>query len=290
MRTLVLLLATLATAHAASPKHIVVIALENHNYSSIIGNPNAPYINQLAREGALGKAFYATGHPSIDNYFRLTTGQSITFNDSYTGTVYADNLVRELGKVGKSWKNYAENLPYTGYLGGDAYPYVKHHNPFAYLSDVRGSSTQAARIVPFTRFSTDLSAGALPSFSYIQPNNHHNGHDCPTGYTTCTDTGKIVAMDNWLLSHVPGILNDPDFKQDGLLIIWFDESSTDNSHGGGRVAMIFAGPYAHSGVKSTAFYTHDSLLRTIGKALGIPVYPGNAKNVSTMWDMLTGCC
>lgn len=289
MRLLILLLATLVTAHAA-PKHIVVIALENHNYSSIVGNIHAPYINQLAHEGALAKAFYATSHPSIGNYFRLTTGQTITTNDSFTGTVWADNLVRELTKAGKSWKDYAENLPYTGYLGGDAYPYIKHHDPFAYLSDVRNNSTQAKKIVPFSQFNADLSAGALPSFSYIQLNNHHNGHDCPTGYSTCTDTDKIVAMDDWLLSHVPVILNDPDFKQDGLLVIWFDESANDDTHGGGRVAVILAGPYAHSGAQSTQFYTHDNLLRTIGKALGITAFPGNSKNVSSMTDMLSGCC
>jgi acid phosphatase len=238
----------------------------------------------------LAKSFYATGHPSIDNYFRLTAGQSITFNDGYTGTVSADNLARELARVGKSWKDYAENLPYAGYLGGDAYPYVKHHNPFAYFSDVRNSSTQAKRIVPFSQFSADLAAGRLPSFSYIQLNNHHNGHDCPSGYSTCTDTNKIVAMDNWLLSHVPTILNDPDFKQDGLLVLWFDESANDNTHGGGRVAVIFAGPFARHGVNSTQFYTHDNLLRTIGKALGLPVYPGNSKYASVMTGMLNSCC
>jgi hypothetical protein len=74
MRVLpILLWATLVTSHAVTPKHIVVIALENHNYSSVIGNLNAPYLNQLARQGALATNFYATGHPSIDNYFRLTT-------------------------------------------------------------------------------------------------------------------------------------------------------------------------------------------------------------------------
>lgn len=45
--------------------------------------------------------------------------------------------------------------------GGDAYPYIKHHNPFAYFRDVRNSSTQAKKIVPLSRFMTNLSASGF---------------------------------------------------------------------------------------------------------------------------------
>src|SRR4051812_40421404 len=115
MRTFLFLILALASAAAQDVKHVVLIALENHGYSQVIGNPHMPYLNQLANQGALAANFYATGHPSIDNYFRLTTGQDITFNDSFSGTTSVDNLVRELTVVGKTWKNYAENLPYAGY-------------------------------------------------------------------------------------------------------------------------------------------------------------------------------
>src|SRR4051812_16019181 len=35
------------------PNHVVVVMEENHSYNEIIGNPNAPYINSLASQGAL---------------------------------------------------------------------------------------------------------------------------------------------------------------------------------------------------------------------------------------------
>src|SRR5690349_284550 len=143
MRKLIcFLLAWASIASAQTAKHVVLIALENHGYSQVIGNPNMPYLNQLAKQGALATNFYATGHPSIDNYFRLTTGQNVSFDDGFTGTTSVNNLVRQMTAKGKTWKNYAENLPYVGYLGTDRYPYIKHHNPFAYMTDVRNSTTQ----------------------------------------------------------------------------------------------------------------------------------------------------
>jgi acid phosphatase len=269
----------------SSIKHVALIALENHEYSQMIGNPNMPYLNSLARKGALATKFYATTHPSLPNYFRVTTGQHITSTDSYTGTVTADNIVRELLSKGRGWKAYAENLPYTGYLGAGNGLYVRKHNPFAYFSDVKNSTTQTNRIVGYSQLSTDLSRNAIPSFMYIQPNQRHNGHDCPNGGSSCSDTDKLVAMDNWLLSNVPKILNDPEFQQNGLLVIWLDEGTT-NINGGGHIAVIFVGPYAKAGAKDSVFYTHDHLLHTVGRIFGFPKYPGNSAKVGTMTGML----
>ena len=66
----------------------------------------------------------------------LTTGEIVTNNDSFAGTVSIDNIVREILLKAKTWKVYAESLPYAGYVGGDTDEYVKHHNPFAYMTDV----------------------------------------------------------------------------------------------------------------------------------------------------------
>jgi hypothetical protein len=98
-----------------------------------------PYLNGLAKQYGLHTQYFADTHPSIGNYFMLTTGQIITNDHGFPGTVSADNLVRELLNVSKTWKSYAESLPSVGYTGGDVYPYVKHHNPFAYFSDVLSS-------------------------------------------------------------------------------------------------------------------------------------------------------
>src|SRR5438128_632301 len=115
---------------------------ENHSYSSVIGSSSMPYLNSLATKYGLATNYYANTHPSIGNYFMLTTGQIITNNDSYSSVVTTDNVVRRLLTAGKTWRSYAESLPYAGYTGGDSGSYTKHHNPFAYFSDVVNSSSE----------------------------------------------------------------------------------------------------------------------------------------------------
>ena len=134
----------LLVAQVPPSSHVVVVVEENHSYSSVIGNSAMPYLNRLASRVRIGHPVLRQ-HASIDRQllmFMMTVGQIITNNDSYTGTVTADNLVRHLLSAGKTWKSYAENLPYAGYTGGDSGPYVRHHNPFSYLSDVVNSSVQ----------------------------------------------------------------------------------------------------------------------------------------------------
>src|SRR5438105_636850 len=105
--------------------HVFVVVEENHGYSSVLGSSSMLYFNSLASRYAVATQYYADTHPSIGNYFMLTTGQAITNNDSFTGTVSADNIVRHLLTAGKTWKSYAESLPKIGYTGGDSYPYAK---------------------------------------------------------------------------------------------------------------------------------------------------------------------
>ena len=144
--------------------HVFVVMLENHGFGQIIGNPAMPYLNSLATHHALATAYFADAHPSIPNYFMLTTGTLETLDDNFTGTILDDNIIRALAGANKTWKAYIESLPSTGYTGPNAGPYLKRHNPFSYLSDVTGSSAQAANMVLFSQFSADLAAGPLANF------------------------------------------------------------------------------------------------------------------------------
>jgi len=136
-----------------------------------------------------------------------------SFDDSFSGTIRDDNVVRELVKAGKSWKCYAESIPAPGYVGTDSGVYVRRHNPFSYLFDVQNSSAQAANIVPFTQFATDLANNALPQYSFIAPNVDDDAHD-----------GSLAQADTWLQSNVIVPLTASPAFQSSLLIITFDES------------------------------------------------------------------
>ncbi len=271
-----LLIALVSTLSAQVPasRHVVVVVEENHNYAQVIGSSTMPYLNSLANQYGLATQYYANTHPSIGNYFMMTTGQIITNNDSYTGTVTADNLVRHLLSAGKTWKSYAEGLPSVGYVGGDTGLYARRHNPFTYLSDVINSSVQKMNLVPFTQFATDLNNNALPDISFVIPNLINDAHD-----------GTLQQADAWLQSNIAPLLSNSDFQQDGILVVVFDESASDNTHGGGRVAFVAAGPTVKPGVQSTLLHQHQSLLRMISEAVGLTTFPGAAATATDMTEL-----
>jgi hypothetical protein len=56
--------------------HVIVIMMENHAYSQIIGNPDAPFINHYARTANTADNYFAVGHPSLTNYLEIVGGSN----------------------------------------------------------------------------------------------------------------------------------------------------------------------------------------------------------------------
>jgi phospholipase C len=237
-----------------------------------------PYFNSLASQYGLATQYYANGHPSIPNYLALTTGEMETFNDNFSGTIGDDNIVRELVKAGKSWKAYEESIPSQGYLGGDSGLYVRRHNPFSFLSDVQNDSSQAANIVDFPQFRSDLANNQLPQYSFIAPNINDDAHN-----------GTLAQADAWLQSNIAPLLSNSSFQSSGLLIITFDESDTsDTNHGGGQVATLIISSQAKKGFRSQTFYQHPSTLRLILACSGVNTFPGMAGAAPDMTEFFNG--
>ena len=263
---------TTSTVPASS--HVFLLVEENHSYSSVIGSSSMPYLNSLASKYGLATQYYANTHPSIGNYFMMTAGQTITSNDSLCSTLTQDNVVRHLLTAGKTWKAYAESLPYAGYTGCGGSPYARKHNPLSYFSDVVNSS-EKYNLVPFTKFASDLTNHTLPQFSFIVPNLLHDAHD-----------GSLATADAWLKTNIAPLIASSTFQNGGLLIILFDESvDSDTAHGGGHVATLVIGPKVRLGHKSTVMYQHQNALKTLMKALGLSSFPGAASGAAAMTDM-----
>ena len=276
--------ASSSTSAGSVPRfsHVVLIVEENTSYQDVIGSSAMPYLNSLAKKYALSANYFADTHPSIGNYFMITTGQIVTNNDTFFGTVSADNLVRQFVKDGKSWKSYAESIPSTGYLGSDSYPFLKRHVPFSYFSDVKNSRSLADNIVRFSSFASDLSAGNLPNFSFITPNAEHDAHDCPGGGSSCPLSDKLATADNWLKTNIAQLISSSTFS-DTLLIITFDEGiGSDTAHGGGHVATVIISPKVKAGYRGSGLYQHQSLERLIGEALRLSAVPGAGSSAPSM--------
>ncbi len=254
--------------------HVFVVVEENHSYTDVVGNTaSMPYLNGLISKYGLATQYYANTHPSLPNYLWLTAGSADGITSDVCGvTVSADNVVRELGAAGLSWKAYEEGLPSVGYLGCSSGEYVEKHDPFAYFSDVINSGAEQQNIVPFSHFAVDLANGTLPRYSFITPNLLDDAHD-----------GTLAQADGWLRSNIAPLLSAPMFQPGGtgVLIIVFDEG-TDNTNGGGRVAWVVVSPLAKAGYRSTTFYQHQSTLRLMLEGLGVTKLPGAAASAPDM--------
>ncbi|MFL5629230.1 MAG: alkaline phosphatase family protein [Ktedonobacteraceae bacterium] len=257
--------------------HIFTIVMENKEYTKIIGDNQAPYLNSLARSYAVATNYYAITHPSLPNYLALTGGETFgVSHDCIKCFQQASNLPDGIEASGRSWKGYMESMPTPCYIGNSPDGlYMQKHDPFLYYDDIRTNRSRCAtHVVPFTQFSTDLAANQLPNYVWITPNMCHDMHNC-----------SIAVGDKWLSEVVPSILHSNAFTDNGVLFITFDEGRSDagccgNAHGGQVITLVIS-PLVKKGWQSSSPETHYSLLRTIETAWGLP-HLGNAAESTGM--------
>ena len=247
-----------AVGPRAAFTHVVVVVFENEEASSIAGNPDAPTFNALARRYATLTNYDAVAHPSLPNYLALVSGSTHGISSDCTDcVVHARSLADTLAAVGKTWKTYAEDLPYAGFSGGSSGRYAKKHDPFLYFRDVAGSKARRDRVVPFTRLGRDLAAHRLPDFSLVIPNLCNDMHDC-----------SVATGDAWLKAHVAPLLRSPELRG-GVVFVVFDEGTSDTG-GGGRIEALALGPTVRRGSRFTKATNHYGLLRTIEDGWKLP--------------------
>ena len=203
--------------------------------SSIAGNPAAPTFNALARRYATLTQYDAVAHPSLPNYLALVSGSTQGISSDCTDCVVgARSLADTLAAAGKTWKTYAEGLPYPGFTGASDGRYAKKHDPFLYFRDVADSRARRDRVVPLTRLPRDLARHRLPDFSLVIPNLCGDMHDC-----------SVATGDAWLKGHVVPLLRSPALRG-GVVFVVFDEGTSDTG-GGGRVDALALGPTVRRG-------------------------------------------
>jgi acid phosphatase len=262
--------------------HVFVLVEENHSYASVIGNSSMPYTNSLANQYALATQYYANRHNSLPNYFMLTVGDLVTTDDTFSGIVTKDNVVRALTAAGKTWKIYAESLPNVGYKGPSVIPYARDHNPFAYFSDVLNSSSQASNIVPLTQLASDISNDTLPDYAMIVPDLANDGHDCPAEAGNCSDTDKLANIDKWVHTNVGPLITSSAFQNSLLIYTWDESDIDDTTNGGGHIATVLISPKVRAGFQSTTMYQHQSALKLTMQLLGVTDFPGAAATAPDM--------
>lgn len=230
------------------PDHVVVVVMENHAYSDIVGRRSAPYLNGLAAQGASFTQSFAVAHPSEPNYLALFSGsvQGVT-DDSCPHTFSGANLGRELIAAGKSFAGYSESMPSDGYTGCSSGTYARKHNPWVNFTNVAPSSN-----LTFSRFPADYAR--LPTVSFVIPNLCDDMHNCP-----------VATGDTWLRDNIDGYARWARSNKSLLVVTWDED---DNGHDN-RIPTIVVG----DGVKTGSFsekINHYDVLRTIEDMYGVP--------------------
>ncbi|MFI9785699.1 alkaline phosphatase family protein [Kitasatospora sp. NPDC051984] len=257
--------ATGSTAQAAAlpaPDHVIVVVMENHAYSQVIGSSSAPYLNgTLVAGGANLTQSYGLTHPSEPNYYMLFSGSNQGRTDDScvkVGSMTAPNLASELIAAGKSWGSYNETLPSQGSTVCSSGKYAQKHNPWFGFSNVPTNTAYT-----FAQFPTDYTL--LPKVSFVVPNLCSDMHDCSVSTGDTWIKNNLSSYATWAQTH------------NSLLVVTFDE---DNSLSGNRIPTVVYGQHVIPGSTSATTYNHYNVLRTLEDLAGLSAHAGNAASAS----------
>ena len=233
--------------------------MENHSYGRAL---TGSYTAALAAKYSVATDYHAVSNPSLPNYLALTSGSTWGIADDGYHRLPAGGLGAQLTAAGILWRAYMEGMTNGCYKS--PYPYALKHNPFAYY----GNSCPN-QVVNFSHFAADMKT-KVPRFVWITPGLCHDGHDCSTGIA-----------DQWLSQMVPKILATSAWRDNGLLLITWDEGDDTANH----VLTLAIQPHPIERASARA-YNHYSFLATIEDRLGLSRL-GQAANANAMTDLVS---
>jgi hypothetical protein len=254
-------------ATAAPVQHVVWIVFENHDYSQIIGNPDAPTFNAAAHACGLATNFTAEAHPSLPNYIAMTSGSTQGITDDRGPSSHPLNVANIFQQLGPGWRALEEGMP-SNCARSDSGNYAVRHNPAVYYTNL-GAACQA-QDVPLAD-PPDISA----RFTFVTPSlcDDMHSNSCPG------NNDEIKQGDDWLAQWLPKFESRPEYAAGHTVIfITFDE----NSYSGvNHVATIVIGPSTPRGYQNAGAFTHYSMLLTTEQLLGLPPI-GQAATAASM--------
>ncbi|MFE6866768.1 alkaline phosphatase family protein [Kitasatospora sp. NPDC057692] len=259
--------ATGTTAQAAglpTPDHVVVVVMENHAYTQVIGSSSAPYINNTLKAGGanLTQSFGLT-HPSEPNYYQLFSGSNQGRTDDScvpVGSINQPNLASELIAAGKTWASYNEGLPSQGSTTCSSGKYAQKHNPWFGFGNVPTNTA-----FTMTQFPTNFAN--LPKVSFVVPDLCNDMHDCSVSTGDTWIQNKLGAYAAWAKNN------------NSILVVTFDE---DNRLSGNRIPTVFYGAHVTPGATTATTYNHYNVLRTLEDLAGLTTHAGNAASAATI--------
>jgi phospholipase C len=298
--------------HLKNFQHVFVIMMENTGYNALIGNANAPWINQAAAKYGVATNYFGVTHPSQPNYIAATSGSTNGVANDNDTTITVPNVVDQLESHGKTWKAYMQSLSLCttklAHACGNQL-YERKHNPFVSYSDVQSNPARMANVVDLSQLSSDLSGGSVPDYSWISPDQCHDMHGRAAPSSDPCAFSQVQSLiatgDTFLKNTVGAIMASSAWNGNSVVFITWDESDFTGSgpfgfgdtsgccdspagDGGGHVLTIAISHSDHAARSSSVAYNHYSMLATIegGWRLGCLAFTCDTANVQPMNDLV----
>ena len=287
------------------------------NYTAMISGQNSNY--ELGQDCGLYEPFIQFGGENFDKWtkYHQLSGEGCVYPK------YVNTIANQLTAKGLTWRAYEQdmgNIPHrdktvetangpacghpalgaedlTDSTGPKTDSYATRHDPFAYFKSIIDNQAYCdSHVLTLKPLQQDLKKiSTTPNYSFITPNTCTDGHDTPK----CQDgrKGGLVRVNQFLKKWIPIIMSSPAYKANGMIVINFDESGSDEdagaccgervstgysapSHpnmnepglygpGGGRVGAIVLSKFVKPGTTTTKPYNHFSLLRSIEDIFGL---------------------
>ncbi len=111
--------------------------------------------------------------------------------------------------------------------------YAAKHNPMLFFTDTNGGcDTTTANLLrlqyaPLQQLALDLQADRIADYNWITPNQYNDMHTSLSngfGGFPNSDDARIAQADNFVARIVPLIMASDAYKDDGIILLWWDES------------------------------------------------------------------
>lgn len=273
-----------------SPRHVIIVMLENRSYGQVIGNSAAPFENSLARSCGVATSMWGATHSSAANYLAVSAGEyPATSVNGCNFAACADastSVYQQLDAAGRLWRAYQESMPRSCDKSSAA-PYKIGHNPPIFYTGISATEC-AARDVGVAdltaqagTFWTDLAGGHLRALSWITPNTSNDGEN------SCGGSCALSKADTWLQKFVTLVAGSAEYEAGQTVIfVTYDEGTGPDSTVGEsctnstadlagtrpscHVPFFVIYPGTTPGTRDGTFFDHYSLTRTIEDFFGLP--------------------
>lgn len=192
----------------------------------------------------------------------------------------------------------------NAYNGSNQFNYAAKHNPQVFFPDTNGgnnatpSNPLSTHYAPLQQLAIDLANNDVADYTWITPDQYNDMHTAlKNGYKGLTgDAANIRQGDDFLNQIVPLIMSSHAYKDNGAIILWWDEAESDGIANDNAddfnhtIPEIVISKHAHQNVNGLPYaspvnYTHSSDLRTMQEIFHAGPFVGDAANATDLADL-----